>query len=523
MRPQPTQFMVTQVNVNQNDFLSSFTDHNMLTAHLPGLRIVADLTELPMPKIMTALSDHTNYRSPFLELMDREGTTTTIDEEYFTYKMRNDGMNYIIAVQDLNEDTECPGLAGEPFPVLLGDATLKYGDVIAPANEKMYALRIVSPRGEPGGSGTYYNVEYRTGNDGDFYPKDLLKANVKWEKLFHAVGEATSLRGSFKSTMTKGWIQYGGNLTTLSKSVTVTDKATAQYLRFDFTNGGNPMIKQDLPEKVISFIEAEFITQTRKEEETYYLWGTANSAPLTASKAVDESSSYHVNIGSGFFQHASYGNIRQYIPKRFDTEQLANELFTIGDQRIRYEDWNWLILGGRRFVQMVMADMKKKYNLAAFMTKFGDMTEAAPAIDTANRTGVAFPTKQFTKLNFDPYGSITIGHWKELDSYQFLGPDMKYDGSPLASWWGFCLNIGLRGSSKKNIERIVKRNSEMFAYVCGTWTPRGPIDNLDATTRSLYNVASHRGAKYDLEWQKTVGFSMRDVNNMMWWVPNIGA
>ena len=523
MRPQPSQFIVTKVDANQEAFLSSYTDQNMLTAHLPGIRIVADLTELPMPKVMTALADITGYRHPFLELMDREGSTTYIDEEYYTYKMRNDGMNYVISLQDMNEDTDCPGLAGEPFPLVLSDGTLKYGDILAPANEKMYQVRIVSARAETYGVGWIYNVEYRTGNDGDYFPKDLLKANEKWEKLYHAVGEATSIRGSFKSSLTKGWIQYGGNLTTLSKSVTVTDKATAQFLRFDFTSGGNPMIRQDLPEKVISFIEAEFVMQTKMEEEQYLLWGTANSAPLTASKAIDESSSYHVNIGSGFFQHASYGNIRQYSAKRFDTEQLANELFTMADQRIRYEDYNWVVIGGRRFVQMVMSDMKKKYGLAAYLTKFSDMTGPAEAIDKTNREGVEFPTKQFTKLNFDPYGSIRIGHWRDLDSYQFLGPDLQYEGSPLSSWWGFCLNIGLRGSSKKNIEKLVKRNSEMFAYVCGTWTPRGPVNNMDATSRSMYNVATHRGAKYDLEWQKTVGFSMRDVNNMMWWVPNVGA
>lgn len=523
MRPQPTQFIVSKVDVNPHDYLKSFTDHNMLTGHLPGLRIVADLTEMPMPKIMTALADITGYKSPFMELMDNEGTEKVIDEEYFSHKLRNDGVNYIIALQDMNEDTDCPGLAREPFPMVINDGTLKYGDVIAPANEKMFQLRVVSHRAEIYGVGFIYNFEYNTGNDGDYFPKDLLKSNVKWEKMFNAVGEAASLRGSFKSSLTKGWIQYGGNMTTLSKSVTVTDKATAQYLRFDFTGGQSPMVRQDLPEKIINFIEAEFIMQTKEEIEKYMLWGTANSKPLTQSTSRDDSTSYHVNIGSGFFQHATYGPIRQYSKNRFDVEQIANELFSIADQRISYDDYNWVILGGRRFVQAFMSDAKKKYGMAAFTTKFSDMTGPAEAIDKVNRQGVEFPTKQFTKVNFDPYGSIRIAHWRDLDSYQFLGPDLQYDGSPLPSWWGFCLNIGLKGSSKKNIMTLTKRNSEMFAYVCGTWTPRGPVNNLDSSTRANYNVASHRGAKYDLEWQKTVGFTMRDVNNMLWWVPNVGA
>lgn len=456
--------------------------------------------------------------------MEDEGSTTFIEDEYFKHKLMNNGLNYIIALQDMNEDNDCPGLDKTVIPMKLNDPTLKPGDIVAPASFKMFPLRCVSQRAERAGIGWIYNFEYNTANNNEFYPKDLLTANEKWEKLFNAVGEATGQRGSFKSSLTKGWIEYAGNMTTLSKSVKVTDKATAQFLHFDFQTAGiNPMVKQELNgyDQIINYLEAEFLTQCPMEEENYYLWGTANSAPLTKSSAIDESSGYHVNIGSGFFQHATYGPMRQYSPKAFDIEEIGTELISLVNQRVSYDDYNWVGLFGGRAAQLFMNDAKKKYGMAAYATHFSDMTGSAEAVDKVNRQGVQFPTKQFTKFNMDPYGSIRVSHWRDLDSPQFMGGDLKYDGSPISSWWIFFLNLGLKGSSKKNIEKIVKKNSEMYAYVCGTWTPRGPISNMSQDERNKYR-ASHTGAYYSLEWQKTVGFNMRDTSNMLWYIPNIG-
>lgn len=527
MNFQPSQFLVYKVEANYRDFLDSYTDENSLTSVLPGLKTRADLTEYPIPQMMTQMGDIVDMpRSPFLKLMEEEGETIYIDEEYFSHKLMDNGINYIIAVQDMNEDDECPGIDGKPFPVKLNDGTLKYGDFIAPASFKMYPVRIVSHRAEKVGMSYIYNVEYITANDNEYYPKSALRANIKWEKMWHAVGEATSLRGSFKSSMTKGWVEYAGNMTTISKSVKVTDKAHHQFLRFEFEKNslGNPnVIPKALPDQIINYIEAEFIMQLPKEEENFYLWGKANAKPLKQSRATDDSSTYHVNVGNGWFQYATYGPIRTYSPKRFDMEELKTEIVTQVNQRISYDKYNWVAVAGGRAIQLMIDDMNKKYKQGGYVTHHDNVTGSAEAIDKVNRRGVELFTEQFTKINFDPYGSIRLSHWRELDSPQFLGGDLTYDGSPLSSWWIFFLNLGLRGGKAKNIQKIIKRNSEMFAYVCGVLTPRGFVNSLNYEERIKYQPgATHKGAFYELEWQKTIGFNMRDTSNMLWFIPNIG-
>lgn len=533
MRLQPTQFMTRRVDANAADYLSQYIDQDLLANRLPGLRLKTDLSDMPFAKIMTALADATNYRSPFLDLMDTEGTTRVIDTDFFTHKLVADGVNYFISIEDMSEGDDCPGLGHTDITLKFNKDNLNPGDVIAPLGFKQYPIRVSKP-GDKVGIVTNYNGTYEIADQNKYYPKELLRANVKWEKLYHAAGEATSQRGSFSTSLSRGWIEYGGNMTLLTKELKVTDKAHDTFIEFikmEDSKDPNPIVRPDMPREIIRLAEAEFVMQTRQEEENYLLWGQNNSKPLTFSSTLDPSSTYPVNIGSGFFQYATYGCMREYTigagtnsssVGTIDAEYLKRELVGIVNHRISYDQYNWVAICGGQAAAMLMDDMKKKYGMAAYMTNFTDMTRSAPAIDTVNRQGVEFPTKQFTKMNFDPYGSIRIQHWRDLDDPRFLGGDLMYKGFPISSYWIFFMNLGLRGSSKKNLERLVKRNSEVYAFTCGVYTPLGAINQLADGERNKYTYSSgSKEAAYWLSWQKSIGFNMQDTNNMLWFVPSL--
>lgn len=517
MRFQESQFVVNKVNVNKREFLSSYIDANLLTASLPGIRTVADISDMPWQKITTALEDYTNYRHPFKKIMEDYGTKRTVTTEFFSYKQRFDGHDYMVVLQDLNEDDDCPGKGGDVFPLVLNEGRLKYGDYISPANAKQKQVRVVSQRPEKYGRGYLYKVKF-TSVTGEFFEKRYLTSNTKWEKRFSAAGEATSKRGSFMSSFNKGWVEYGNNMTTLTKEMKVTDKAQATYLVFKNCFDKAQFGMDDLGEKIVDFAEAEFVAQTHVEQEDFYLWGTANAAPLTASDVDDASSGYHVNVGTGFFGYATYSTTRQYFAGKLSSRYVFDQLQGVVNGRLRFSDYNWIAAGGYKFTEALINSNKREFGMSGFVTNFRDMTTGAEAIDKTNREGVAFNTKQFTKINFDPYGSLLATHWPDLDSPHFFGPDLKLEGHPISSWWGFVFNLGIKGSAKKNIETIEKANSEAYNYIIGMWGPLGPSNMSSNINR---RNSSHSGAYYELHWQKTIGFNLRNPEDMVWFYPNV--
>lgn len=516
MRFQESQMVVNKVNVNRREFLSSYVDQNLLVGSLPGIRTVADVSDMPWEKITTSFEDETGYKHPFKKIMEGYGTKKTIDYEFFSYKQRFDGHDYMVILQDLNEDDPCPGKGGVEFSIVLNEGRLKYSDYINPANAKNIQARVVSKTREPYGRGWLYKLKYSTVS-GEFFPKKYLKSQTKWEKSWAAAGEATSVRGSFMTSFNKGWIEYGNNMTTLTKQAKFTDKAEAQYLVYMNVYDKAQYGIEDMGEKIIDFAEAEFVAQTHQEVEKYFMWGTANAAPLTQSDVIDESSGYHVNVGTGFFGYAAYSTTRQYFIKKLTSKYVFDQLQGVVSGRLRFSDYNWAVAGGYKFIEAIINSNKREFGSSGFTTHFKDVTRPAAAIDTRNREGVAFNTKQFTEINFDPYGSLMATHWPDLDSPHFFGPDLKLEGHPVSSWWGFVFNLGLRGSAKKNIETYEKRNSEAYNFVIGMWGPGGP-SNMNSTVNR--RNSSHPGAWYELHWQNTVGFNMRNPEDMVWFLPN---
>ena len=67
-------------------------------------------------------------------------------------------------------------------------------------------------------------------------------------------------------------------------------------------------------------------------------------------------------------------------------------------------------------------------------------------------------------------------------------------GLPLTSYYYFIMDYGL-GEGSGNLELIKQRDSEVYTYVCGTWSPAGPINGR--TNRAGF-TASHSGRYYEL-------------------------
>ena len=75
---------------------------------------------------------------------------------------------------------------------------------------------------------------------------------------------------------------------------------------------------------------------------------------------------------------------------------------------------------------------------------------------------------------------------------------------------------------KKNINEVVEllkqADSEVYTYICGTWSPAGPINGR--TNRAGF-VATHPGRSYELKAADTFGVRIKDVNMCAMMLPAV--
>ena len=79
------------------------------------------------------------------------------------------------------------------------------------------------------------------------------------------------------------------------------------------------------------------------------------------------------------------------------------------------------------------------------------------------------------------------------------------------------MDYGLGQGPDSNVLFLKQDNQEVYDYLCGTWTPAGP---LNANTRNRFTVTSKEKA-FTLVHDIKLGFLIKDVNLMAWFRPTL--
>ena len=89
-------------------------------------------------------------------------------------------------------------------------------------------------------------------------------------------------------------------------------------------------------------------------------------------------------------------------------------------------------------------------------------------------------------------------------------------GIPMSSYEFIVLDYGLGSGSGNNISLMQRSNTqEIYTYLCGTWSPAGPIKKGSAFT------TTHPGRYYQLLWADTYGLRVKDITLTAWFRPSV--
>jgi hypothetical protein len=522
MRFEPLNYLIYKHEPSSYEgVISSFTDENALYKYFAGsgLRSYADLSESPLPYIVSAAQYDGARVDPFMQWLDNYATTTFIDEENFTWRLRTKGQNHMTITQSLYCSTDCIGVGDDEFEIALDQEGLHSGDVLSPVRSLTYGCQIrLTNDGIKSGTTIIYTAQNWTIDDSESFPIEYLEAGQKWKYLYHPVGEATSRRGSFQSRMSSGWLEFGGSLMPIGIEGQVTDKAGMRHLSFHECSADG-MRADPKPKYIINAVEAEFIASTKQHEKNVILYSKPVQAPLTKSRYLDQSSGYAINGATGLVNgYLLHSNFLEYPVDAPIIPIIKDQMVTLLNQRKNYNEWRWTITGGLKFIEKAIDELKTIYNGIGLQRTEAQFTKSAAPIANGRR-GLKISHPQITSIDFDVFGSIDFIHLEEFDNGELGGWEVNFRGAPISSWWGFCMNVGLNNQRKKNFEILRKKNSTIFTYYEGTIGPMGP--HMDAGGGG--GRTSHNGNWYDIIWQTTLGFRAENVNDIIWFVPNITA
>lgn len=511
MRPNASKFRIYAESTKQDKYWANYASENVLLATHPEVRPWVDLTDPVIKYISTATPSLAGKRTPLQDHLLGSGMSRQVDAETVKWKLRGTGEVQAIAIENINVGVTNPGVDGNEFAVKLDVEWYKDGDILAPLVAKEVQV-IVNGLPIADGNGFIYNVQLVDRNPRAFFPTELLESNLKWIKLGAAYGEASSGYGSTQFSGTS-YIEFQSDMTDYGKEVEVTNKAHNLNLRIQaLDNSGKPM--ENYPDKIISYIEAEFLKQTKWEKELMLFYGRDSGKRL-----IDGTVGNHRRIGPGLLEFLEDGNVIPYPVSNGSLDMFTNWLQRIWFDRVEPSMRNVTIYTGEGGLKLWNDWITEKYGDSAISTQFVDMVGEGKSYDPKNYRGAKFPTRYFTEMNLFPFGSVRVEHWPILDSTYLNGAVLHPEtGLPLSSYEFIVLDYGLGSGGGSNIEMLNRTDSEVFTYQCGTWSPLGPINGRTGRG-GFVSTGPHRS--YMLYYANTFGMRVKDVTLTAWFKPAV--
>lgn len=511
MRPNVSKFKVYEESVKQQKYWANYTDENVLLVTHSHAKPWVDLTDPVIQYVSTASPSLVGKRTPLQDFLKGSSRVREIDSDYVKWKLKGTGEVQAVQLENLHPGVACPGIQGSEFQIHLDVEWFVDGDVLAPDVAK--ECQVVC-QGEPiaDGIGFTYNVVVVDRDPNAYFPPELLDTGLNWIKIDSVYGEGSERYGS---TVFGGmsYIEFEVELTDYGKTVEVTNKAHDLNLRVQACDDkGYPM--SDYPDQVISYIEAEFLAQINWEKELRLFYGRSSGRSIE-----DTSIGYHRRIGPGLLEFLEDGNVFAYPIEGGSVDMFVDFLQEIWFDRVAYGERNIVMYTGQGGLTLWNQWITEKFAESSIQTDFNTFVKGGQSYDSKNYSGLKFAASYFTEYNIFPFGSIKVAHWPILDSTWLNGSVLHpRTGLPLTSYEFIILDYGLGQGGGNNIELLHRRDSEAFTYVCGTWSPVGPINQR--TGRGGF-TASGPQRRYQLFYTCTYGLRVKDITLTAYFRPAV--
>lgn len=496
MKLKPSKFQVYKESSRDFNYWANYLDENVLLRTFPHAKPWIDLTD-PVMNYLAASNPGLIKKTSIYDSLVSSNSVRIVDDEYIKWSLKGTGETSTMATKNLHPGNSTVGIGNSLFQHSFDRQRFVTGDIIAPEVAKDISV-VVQSHAHALGDGWVHDLQLSDKNPYAFFPAELLEPNLKWIKLGAAYSERSSGYGSMDYQGTS-MIQFQTELTSWGKTVEVTDKAHNMHLRVSAVDAQGKPMKQ-FPDQVISMVEAEFIAQGKWEKELTILYG--RSAGRTV---IDETTGLHRRIGPGVYEFMEDGNVIDYPLYGFSIDMFEQYLQAVWLDRVPYDQRNVKVytgLGGIK--QFSDAALKKGLTIPA-QIPYSEYVEKGPSFGNGN--SIAFKNQIVMKWNLAMFGSVELVHLPILDDMYLHGSVLHPEtGLPLESYKYLIMDYGLGESS--NIELLKKRDSEVFTYTCGVWSPAGPLNTK--TGRSGF-VSSHGGRYYQLFAADTFGVRLKDV------------
>lgn len=513
MRRNISQFKVWEESTKQNKYWANYADENVLLLTHPHTKNWVDLTETPIDYVTSASPSLSGKRTALTDILQTSGNVRTVDQENIYWKLKATGEIQAVAVENLNPGVNSPGIQGGEFPIKLDLEGFVPGDVLCTDIAKSHQVIVQGSEPIADGIGFIYNVVY-AGSLEESFPPELLEANLNWIKIDSVYGEGSE---DYGSTMFRGmsWVEFTSSMTDYGKTVEVTNKAHNLNLRLT-AHADNGVMLDEYPDQIISYIEAEFLAQIKWEKELRAWFGRS-----AGKHVIDTSIGNHRRVGPGVLEWLERGNRFEYPINGLSLDLFTQFFNTTAFDRVEYGNRNYVLITGTGGLIEWNKLVTREFSNSTVKSDFNTFVGPGTSYDSKNYKGLKFSTAYFTEFNMFPFGSIKVVHLPILDSMYLNGGLLHPDsGLPLSSYEFFVLDIGFGHGGKGNVELLKLRDSEAFTYVCGTWSPRGPI-NSRAGGGAFVSSGPQR--RYQLFYASSEGTRIKDITKTATFSPAIQA
>lgn len=374
-----------------------------------------------------------------------------------------------------------PGIGFSAFWVEFPDRIFEATDVLGfgYTEKETYQLRVMSDP-KPNGSNWLYQVQLVTGDSSLFVPTSLLTAGVRFVKMYSAVEQTLSPRGSSSITHSSPFrMQNRCSMIRAEYMVpgNMIDAGENKPLGFYFVDATG---KKQMT--WIGKLDYDFMVQFKRQKAMLQLYGISNKTSQGTYTLKGESG-YEIKMGAGILQQISPSNIHYY--NTFDIDVVSDILMSLSVGKLP-EDARRFVLGTGEYG---MRQFHKAVETKA--VTFG------PNRTESRITGSNFDMKysgQFKKYGFINGIEIELVHIPFLDDPS-LNPTPHPDGGLLSSYEYLILDFGT-SAGKPNIQKVqVKNNHEIMRYIPGLRDPFSPYNNQTKPSMTVSKVDGYEVMK----------------------------
>ncbi len=501
MRPLVSKFKVHEESTKHLNW-ANYASENVLLRTYNKVQPWTDLTEPVLKHLASAAPSLVAKRTPLQDWLMGNGRVKIIDTDEFKWRLKGEGEIKAMQTENLFPGVETPGIQNTEFAIKLNVPWFVEGDRLAPDIRKEIQVIV---KGLPVADGTdfIYNVELVDRDGRSYFPPELLEAGINWIKIDAVYSEAS--RG-YGSTQFYGgsWLEFQASLTDYGKRVRVSNKAHELNLKMTFCDDKGQEVK-DYPSQIVSYIEAEFVAQAKWEKELGLFYGRSAGKNL-----IDPTVGYHRRIGPGLMEFLEDGNIIPYPMNGGSIDMFVEYLQSVWFDRVDPAQRKVTVYTGQGGLTLWNKWITEKYSESAIISKYEDYVGKGSSFGANSGPAMSLKNPYFNEYQIFPFGIIRVEHWPILDSTYLNGGVVHPEtGLPLSSYDFIVLDYGMGNGAGANIELMKRKNHEVFTYICGTWSPVGPIDGRN--NKSGF-VATHEGRYYELFHTDSYGIRVKDVS-----------